>query len=226
MKNIKDYRSKELLWYTILQIIIIVIFQYPEVFNPKTVELQTALTKILSSTVFSSVICVFSFILDSVLNDNMKCWLIYFGQGRPGEKIFSNIKSAHVDVRYTKESAIEKYKDIYNRMPEDSKKRRIFENAEWYKIYSKYKTSHMILISHRDYLLCRDIYSSTVMMVGLYLLVTVLLNVTNICWGLILFELLPLCLVNIATRQRAKRFVENVIAQDLQEQPQILDVLN
>ena len=225
MKDIKDYRGKELLGYTVVQIIIIVLFQNPQILSVDYLELQKNILPLVTSTIFSSVICVMTFIFDSIFSDNLKYLLIYFGKARPGELIFSKIKSHHTDFRYTQGNALEKYKEIYDNMPQDRKQRRSYENDQWYKIYTKHRGSSMILGSHRDYLLCRDIYFSTLIMILLYSFTTILLKNISFSWKLIVFELVLMFFINIATRQRAKRFVDNVIALDLQEQANISIVI-
>ena len=110
-------------------------------------------------------------------------------------------------------------------MPQDRKQRRLYENDQWYKIYTKYKNSSMILSSHRDYLLCRDIYFATLIMILLYGFTTMLLKNISFSWQLIVFEVVLMFFINIATRQRANRFVDNVITLDLQEQANISTVI-
>ena len=77
----------------------------------------------------------------------------------------------------------------------------------------------MIFNSHRDYLLCRDIYFATIIIVVFYALITFLLKVITFSWQLLVLEAVFLICSNAAARQRGKRFVDNVIAYDLQEKP-------
>lgn len=219
-KNIKDYRSKGLLWYIIAQIFIIVIFQNPNILKSNFNEWQKILFNIITSTVFSSVVGVLSFVFDAMFGDELKYKLLYFGTKRPGEEVFNNIKIKHSDFRYTKEKALKKYKEIYDNMPESKTDREAYENDQWYQIYTIHRNDPMIFNSHRDYLLCRDIYFATIITVILYILLVFLLNDISFSWKLLVLEAMFLISSNIATRQRGKRFVANVIAIDLQEKPE------
>ena len=216
MNNIKDYRSKELLWYIIAQILLVIVFQNSDILKldfDKMIELATA---IVSSTLTSSVIGVMSFVFDSIFSDELKSKLLYFGFKRPGECVFENIKNKHCDFRYTKERAMDAYKEIYENMPNDKKRKKAYQNDQWYKIFSKHQDFIMVSNSHRDYLLCRDIYFATIMVVVFYVLISILLVKVTFSWKLLVFEFVLLLVSNFATRQRGKRFVSNVIARDLQ----------
>lgn len=217
--NIKDYRNKELLWYIIAQIFIIVIFQNPNILNFDLNEWQEILIKVITSTVFSSIVGVLSFVFDAMFGDELKYRLLYFWMRRPGEKVFENIKNKHSDYRYTKEKALEDYKDIYENMPESKSNKKAYENDQWYQIYSKHRNVPMVFHSHRDYLLCRDIYFATIIIVVFYALFTFLLKVITFSWHLLVLEAVFLICSNVAARQRGNRFVSNVIAYDLQEKP-------
>ena len=217
MNNIKDYRNKELLWYIIAQIVLIVIFQNPGVFYFDLANWQETLIRILTSTVFSSAIGVFAFIFDSMFGDSLKRNLLYFGKRSPGEKVFEDIKDKNFDYRYTKERALEKYRDVYKNMPDSKTEKKVYENDKWYQIYAQYRNVPMIYNSHRDFLLCRDIYFSTIVINVLYGLMIVLLKDVTFVWQYFVLEIVFLLCSNIATRQKGEKFVKNVIAYDLQE---------
>lgn len=219
MSDIKNYKSKELLWFIIGQIFTVIVFQTPEILNFNFTEWQIVMVKIITSTVFSSVIGVYSFVFDAMFSDELKYKILYFGMSRPGEIIFSKINDKHKDFRYTKENAMRKYKEIYDNMPVVKSDKKAYENDQWYQIYRKHSNEPMVYFSHRDYLLCRDIHFATIIIVAFYVLLTYLLSSVNLSWRLLLFELVLLIVSNIATRKRAERFVDNVIAYDLQEPP-------
>ena len=221
MSNIKDYRNKELTWYIIAQIFIIVIFQNPSILNFDFSQWQETLIAVITSTVFSSIVGVLSFIFDAMFGDRTKYRLLYLGMRQPGERIFEDIKNKHTDYRYTKEKALEKYKEIYNNIPKGKFEKKLYENAQWYQIYAKHQNAPMIFHSHRDYLLCRDIYFATIIITALYSLISLLLNNVTFSWKLLILEAVFLICSNIATRQRSERFVANVIAHDLQEKTKI-----
>lgn len=216
MNNIKDYRSKELLWYIIAQIILVIIFQNSDILKLDSNKWKEMLAATVSSTLFSSVVGVISFVFDAMFSDELKYKLLYFGFRRPGECVFENIKNNHSDFRYTKERALEMYKEIYENMPDEKKAKNAYQNDQWYKIFSKHQDFITVSNSHRDYLLCRDIYFATIMVVVFYILIAALLVEVIFSWRFLVFEFVLLLVSNVATRQRGKRFVSNVIARDLQ----------
>lgn len=216
MNNIKDYRSKELLWYIIAQVLLVIIFQNSNILKLDSDKLKELMMATVSSTLFSSVIGVISFVFNSMFSDELKYKLLYFGSNRPGECVFENIKNNHSDFRYTKERAMDAYKEIYENMPNDKKLKKAYQNDQWYKIFSKHQDFITVSNSHRDYLLCRDIYFATIMVIFFYILISILLVEVTFSWKLLVFEFVLLLVSNVATRQRGKRFVSNVIARDLQ----------
>lgn len=215
--NIKDYRNKELLWYMVAQIFIIVIFQNPCLLKFNLNDWQETTIKVITSTVFSSIISVLSFVFDAMFSDELKYKLLYFGMSRPGETIFEDIKNRHSDFRYTKEKALQVYKEIYDNLPESQINKKMYENNKWYQIYANHRNVPMIFNSHREYLLCRDIYFATIIIIAFYVLITALINDISFSWKLLVLETAFLICSNIAARQRGKKFVANVIAYDLQE---------
>ena len=76
----------------------------------------------------------------------------------PGEYIFTEIKAKNKDIRFTTEEALQRFSAIYSNIPTNAREKRIYENSQWYKIYSKYREKPVIFISNRNYLLMRDIY--------------------------------------------------------------------
>lgn len=88
-----------------------------------------------------------------------------------------------------------------------------------YQIYAKHRNVPMIFVSHRDYLLCRDIYFATIIIIVFYALIAFLLKTIPFSKQLLALEAVFLICSNIAARQRGKRYVANVIAYDLQEKP-------
>ena len=75
----------------------------------------------------------------------------------------------------------------------------------------------MVLVSNRDYLLCRDMTVSTVVIFVLYFVMVFLFGVFEFKFESLLYLLLIFILTNWATRQKGKRYVNNVIVCDLNE---------
>lgn len=75
----------------------------------------------------------------------------------------------------------------------------------------------MVLVSNRDYLLCRDMTVSTVVIFILYFVMVFSFHVFEFKVESLLYLLLIFILTNWATRQKGKRYVNNVIVCDLNE---------
>ena len=133
---------------------------------------------------------------------------------KPGEIIFSRIQNNFNDDRIDKEKALIIYNQIYNNMPDNSKKKLKYENTKWYEIYSKHREVTMIQISNRDYLLCRDLFFTSILLLIIYLYST-LLGLLSFERRFIIFLLVMIVVNNIATHIKASRFAYNVIAYDL-----------
>jgi hypothetical protein len=164
----------------------------------------------------SGVIFVFTFLADSLYPSELKEKLILYRV--PGETIFSKIKEKNTDKRFTWEQAKEAYKSVYNNLPENKKEQYIYENSEWYKIYNKHRDKMMIKVSNRDFLLCRDIYFATIATMILYLVLVFIFRVIIFDCRYIGYLICMLIISNIGTRNKAKRFVYNVISYDITHQ--------
>jgi hypothetical protein len=70
----------------------------------------------------------------------------------------------------------------------------------------------MIITSQRDYLLTRDIYISTISIIVLYLFFSRVINSINFEWSILIYFLVMICVTNIVTRIKVKKFVLNVLA--------------
>lgn len=171
---------------------------------------------IFNSALFLSIVYIYVLISDSLFSDNMKIRLIYLVGHLPAETVFSKNRDQSKDMRFTKQQVFEHYKDIYENMPNLKKDRYKYENAEWYKILDKHRDAKMVIVSHRDYLMCRDMTSSTVVIFLLYFVFSVILKLLPFKIESAIYLLIMYALTNIATRVKAVRFVNNVIACDLQ----------
>lgn len=215
MTNLKDYRNKELRYYIIANIGILLLisnfFQLPKSnSNFQSIEL---IINFLNISILSSTIYVMVFIADSLFSSNIKILLI--AGHLPGETIFSKIKNKIIDRRFSREDVQKKYSKIYKSLPSDKKRRYEYENAEWNKIYNKYREVTMIMVSNRDFLLCRDIFFATIVTIIIYLFFTFVLAIIIFNWRYIVYLLIMLILSNFGTRNRGIRFACNVIAYDI-----------
>ena len=215
MANLKDYRDKELRYYLIANIgILLLLLDFFQLShsesNMKTLEI---ISNVLNLSILSSTIYVLTFIADSIFSSKLKDFLIF--NRIPGSKIFSKIQEGNYDIRILKEDALRIYINIYNSLPEKKKERYNYENAEWYKIYNKYREVPMIFSSNRDALLCRDIYFSTIMIIIIYLTLTIAFEIITFDYRYIIYLITMLLISNIGTRIKRARFVSNVIVHDI-----------
>lgn len=218
--NLKDYREKELRWYILANILILLLMQ--GIFRVDSIdsyfESIKIISKLLRLVTLSTFIFCFILVTESLFPSNLKFTLLYFGVFHlPGETIFTEIKNNPHDKRFTKEQANNKYKDIYDTMPTDKKEKYIYENSKWYSLYTKYRDINMIEFSNRDYLLCRDIYISNITLIVLYLITTFWFQIITFDYEYLFYLLFMLIITNIGTQQKGRRFAYNVIALDLQD---------
>lgn len=218
--NLKDYREKELKWYILANVLIILfiqdLFQVNDIFNnSKNVEIILTL---LGSTVLTVAFFCFILVTESLFSSNTKTIVLNLGIFRqPGEIIFSELKNRNYDIRFTKEQVFEKFKDIYNKLPEDKNDRYKYENSQWYSIFNKHRSHDMIMMSNREYLLCRDIYISNISLVIIYLIASFWLKIILFNYKYLIFLAIMLIITNIGTRQKAKRYAYNVIALEIND---------
>ena len=158
---------------------------------------------------------VFVFIFDSLCNTWIKEIVILTKFiKKPGMTIFTRIKQGGIDdYRINPVKAAAKYKNIIDNIP-TGKAKYNYENSEWYKIYNKYESSEKILVSQRDYLLCRDMCTATVTET-IIVIVGMLMGLIPIAWSIFKVLLIMYILTLIATHNKADCFCKNVIAKDL-----------
>jgi len=215
MANLKDYRDKELRYYIIANIAVLLLLL--DFFHLSQSENNIYITELISKffnvSIISSIIYILTFIADGLFSSELKIWLI--GGHAPGEKIFSKIQNGSFDKRFTCEEAQKIYSKIYESLPKERKEKFFYENAEWYKIYNKYREVTMITVSNRDFLLCRDIYFSTIVNIFIYLSLIFVFKIIVLDWRYIGYLTMMLIFSNLGTRNKSRRLVNNVIALDI-----------
>ncbi|WNY26685.1 hypothetical protein [Methanolapillus ohkumae] len=217
MGNLKDYREKELTWYIITNILILLLLSgiFDIHMTKESIELVTIFFGLLYSAVLSAVFYCFILVVESLFSSGTKDKVLYMRQNLPGETAFSEMNEKNVDKRFTKEDVLKKYSEIYDQMPQDLEKKRSYENSNWYKIYKKHRTEPMIEMSHREYLLCRDLFITTAFMIFLYSLLTLLFQVIEFEIVYLIYLVIMLVITYIGAHQKGKKFVYDVIASDL-----------
>lgn len=211
--DLKDYREKELKQFALVNTIIFILIHFKfKDFNLK--ELGT----IAETTLFTSAFYILILLIDGVISSDLKNKMLTFWNKKPlpAETIFSEIKKNNKDKRFNSEQIKKTYTEIYTDLPEPEEERRQFENEKWYDIYGKHRDSSMIRISHRDYLLMRDMYVFSVVSFILYFLFLIF-KWYSFEWQFIIYLVILVILTRISAKNKAKRFVYNVIAIDISE---------
>ena len=216
----KNYRSKEMKNMLFVYFLLFLLWctniykQFPEV----PVNNFKNIISVMEGVTISGVLSLITFFSDSLISSNLKDKLIgLFFIPRSGQTIFTRISNKTVkDDRFLIVEAISCYSDIIENRPMQKKEKRIYENTNWYKIYSKYKKDGAIIQAQADYLLCRDLYIETLEFLVLYLSALFLFKGTVLfSWHFILTLLVIAIIANISTHIKMNRFVNTVIAIDV-----------
>jgi hypothetical protein len=219
LKNIKEYRQKELQWFLFANIILLLLTSKINLFDYLTdenKEIWKNISEIFTTAGISVFGYIITFILDSLLSSNIKDKIIYWWDNKPSHNIFSKIQTKNKDDRFTFQQAENKYTDIFNQLKEN---KNLPQTNLWYKIYSKHRQVTMIAVSHEDYLLSRDLCVQTLILVLIYAIICIIFKQTFIfSWTYILYLLAMYGVTNISTRNKAKRLVYNVLAYDINDE--------
>lgn len=215
----KDYRESELKSYVIATILVyfIAVNGINGILNVEEISILQFIIQLLNAAIISSSIYAFIFVLDSVYGSDLKRKLVFLFTDEPGQIIFDTIRETKGDIRFSTADIEKYYKNIYQQMPEDEKGKRIYQNQEWYHIYHRYRDVEMVKTSAKDYRLCRDIFISTLNILIIYLALCVMSKIVEFNIYYIGFLVIMIIVSNVATRNKGKRWVYNVIAHDLSE---------
>lgn len=218
-KDIKDYRKKELKSFFLANILLILHgtgFVGNIVYLLGEESFWKAVGRLFDSSVLSTVLYIYIFIIDSLISEKIKDKLIWLVTGLPGNTIFTAIKENNRDKRFTTKMALSVYANLYEKLDSESDVKRAskLQNEFWYKLYQKYEKEAQVYISQRDYLLCRDM---TVLM--LWILIGSSLFSFVIPWEISFKVWILLCMeffvLWISSRVKGRRFAYNVVAKDL-----------
>lgn len=215
----KDYRDKELKYLMIILILLFVVLCTPiKDLNITDMELHKSLTTIFSSIVVSSILSLATFICDCLISTNLKNKMVgLFFMHRSGETIFTRINKCSVkDDRFLNSEAKAKYEEIISNIPQNKNDRYEYENSNWYKIYKKHQDKGQVSQSQKDYLTCRDLFIETILFLVLYFLSLVFYSeFVMFSFKYLLVIILIAIVTNISTHVKMNRFVNTVIALDV-----------
>ena len=213
----KNYRENELKWYVFAYLLLLIGIKSNELFSIDNTDCLTNVEKLLPLTLLTGMICTLSFVFDCLYPVNLKEKLLFlkFITTMPGKTIFTRISEGKIDdVRFEIEKAQERYKEIINNMPSDKKLKEKYENSMWYPLYRKYEKDPRVEAAQRDFLLCRDVYTTTITMLVLTA-VGMIFKIIQFSWFPIGYLVAMLVLTSFAAHSKAHRFVNSVIAVDL-----------
>lgn len=215
----KNYRDSELKSYVIATILVyfIVVNGISGILNKEYISILQLVIELLNVAVISSSIYAFVFVLDSVYGSDLKRNLVFLFTDEPGQTIFDVIREQKSDIRFSNTNIEKYYENIYSQMPQDKKEKKIYQNQQWYHIYHQHRDIEMVTASAKDFRLCRDIFISTINIFIIYIVLCVISEIVELNIYYIGFLTIMIIISNIATRNKGKRWVYNVIAHDISE---------
>lgn len=209
----KDYREKELKAYIVGNILILGLLSLKIDIKAFVVgDYYSIVASIFSTGIVSMSFYAYSFIMDSLVPSDWKHKIATLSR-LPGETIWTELKKTSRDNRFSTEEVHEKYKYVYDAIPHENSYK--YQNQQWYKIYSRVQTEVKVEQAQRDYLLCRDMNVSNVMMIIIYLVFCFGFKFFNFSWSAIIFIGIMYVLLIISTKNRAVRFAKTVISVDI-----------
>lgn len=224
----KEYRDKELKYLLYLLVFLFLIWCTPLMqidVMTKESGIYKTISELIGSVLVSGTLSLSVFLFDCLIDSKIKDKLVgLFFIPRSGETIFERIKySKFKDDRFLIKDAQVKYKDILKNLPncrklkcKRRKEYRKLQNSIWYKIYQKHQEKGQVYQSHKDYLLCRDIFVETLFFLLVYIISIFLFTDFILFSKKFLIILVFIIIVsNIATHIKMNRFVNTVIAVDV-----------
>lgn len=232
-KNLKDYREKELKFYVVGNVLVMMLLTNSLVTFYEDTSAVNAVNSLLgigkdffSLATIMSLVYVFVFIFDSLIPGHIKDWICSIPCGElPGKTIFDKIKSGEIkDVRFTQVQAQRKYCQIYEELEKLSgEERKRYSNSAWYKIYQAIENEPKIFTANRDYLLCRDLCIATIGILFIYLALC-LMGIVSFACNVGIYCLIEIVVTNVAMRMKQKRLVVNVITVDIHKNNGVFQV--
>lgn len=220
VQNVKDYIDKELNKFVLANIIVVLFLAGQLDLLSDTKSISVFGISLANLGIVASPMYVYIFVLNYVYSPETKDKIVFWWGRMPGCTIFTDIRQGSIhDPRFTQETIIEKYKDIYNKITQyvyDGKidKAHLYENESWYKIYSKYKNKGAVSDALCGQLLCRDMCVATFSMLMMLFVAWFLGYGYIFNYKCVIFLVVVYSISNAAARFRASRLVLNVIALD------------
>lgn len=202
-KRIKDTYQKYLWIFTFINVLIFwSIFVYGTIdFD----EINSNLYKFVSTKSFIFLLSpIITLVLNGIIPSSFKEIIVFWKiKGRlPGCRAFSHF--AMEDPRVN----IELLKNKVGEFPKEPKE----QNRIWYSLYQEYSNDKVILGSHRDFLLMRDITSLSFLFLLILGTLSFLFNNLTYTFAYLCFLIVQFLVSSLVARNYGNRFVCNVLA--------------
>lgn len=154
--DLKNYREKELKSF-VLGNILLILMETGIVDNivqlMSSSDLWKAAAELFESSIISSIIYIFVFCFDSILQGRLKDKVIWPIKGLPGNTIFLDIDKNNKDERFSKQTARKVYEKLYTQIDSCKDKKRNAKNPEPILVrdISKYESQAQIYMAQRDF---------------------------------------------------------------------------
>lgn len=174
----------------------------------------------LSSAFLGSIVSIFVFIGDGLISSKQKDDIIYLWGliPQPGETVFDKVINEGYDKRYTAEDVRKRYGSDLALLDhiDDTKAKRQKENSIWYSASNRVRDITKVLVSHRDYLMSRDMFFAVFEYLILYIIFCLFVKY-SISKRFVFLMLILLAAIRLGVKNKAEAFVDNVIAVDISE---------
>lgn len=214
-RNLKEYRDKELKWFLLANILLMLIGSGILDFGDMESISISDISSLLSVTAVSSAIYIYTFILDSLLPSRVKVFLVFLWKRQPSCTIFTDMERKFGDDRFKLEDAKMKYSKIYERIKSEPSS--FDQTPLWYEIYNKHRNNTIVFGSNRDYLLLRDMHSQTIVTMLAYILLWWFSGLLSFSWKFVVYLVIMIVCLNIGARVQGKKMVYNVLSIDVNE---------
>ncbi len=216
MDEFKNYRKYELKYFVFANIVLLYFLKQGNKNVAAIFEQADYLeniNKILCFSIVSVVTYIIIFVFDSLIPGNIKWRMVYWVLPKPSESVFYTLSKNDKEDRFLLDELKTKCEKIYDKLDhcDDKEMKKRISKIEWYNLYLKYENEEKIKSAKRDYVITRDLYVSTA--------VILILSIASLCYSK---ELIPkayfialiieFCVLKRATRVRGERLCGNVIA--------------
>lgn len=216
---VKDYKEKELRQYILAYLLITIASVALQTnFSADNANFLNTLLKMAAIDIWVGGLSVLVTILNEIWSDTAKTWFVYGSM--PSDTIFSEIADGKKPFCFDADAAKKKYEKLSTYPPNK-------QSAEWYKLLRASREAECgnVIEAQRMQLMTRDICMSTLTLLILTLLTVGILSVLKPddqeYWRIFSVPVLYLSVMIFATKMaaknRARRFVELVIKEDLTE---------